>query len=137
MLGRLATSLKRTQDIKRDPFSATIYSTVVLIFAPTITWLLLHFVVPACTRFFSSRHIAMPCLLGRFISLSDWLEYVSVWRSGLARSAASWRSAGCCPATMASPSIRRCYMPPQVAWEVSSAHFGRMLLRSSDDETYR
>jgi hypothetical protein len=34
----------------------------VLIFAVTITRILLHFVNPAHARFFGGRYIAMPCL---------------------------------------------------------------------------
>jgi type IV pilus assembly protein PilC len=82
VLERLAANLERTQDIKRDLFSATIYPTIVLISALTITWVLLHFVIPAYARFFSGRRIAMPYLLGRFISLSDWLDLYGLYLFG-------------------------------------------------------
>lgn len=82
VLERLAANLERTQDIKRDLFSATIYPTIVLISALTITWVLLHFVIPAYARFFSGRRIAMPYLLGRFISLSDWLDQYGLYLFG-------------------------------------------------------
>ncbi len=82
VLERLAADLERTQDIKRDFFSATIYPTIVLISALTITWVLLHFVIPAYARFFSGRHIAMPYLLGHFISVSDWLDQYGLYLFG-------------------------------------------------------
>ncbi|CAH2602660.1 Type II secretion system F family protein [Rhodovastum atsumiense] len=82
VLERLADSLERSLEMKRNLFSATLYPSIVMLSAVLLMWALLRFVVPAYAKFFAGRRQAMPFLLGRFIALSDWLEVYGLYLAG-------------------------------------------------------
>lgn len=74
VLERLAQNLEKRVALRRQLSTAIVYPSIVVLLSVGVVWMLMSFVIPKYSQFFSARRLEMPSLMQGVIGLSDWLE---------------------------------------------------------------
>ncbi len=72
ILERLADSLERSKELKRQMLSAMFYPTLVIAAALAIIFVMVTYVIPKFATFLEARHAVLPASTQMLMNVSDW-----------------------------------------------------------------